>query len=70
MMGFTLLAVFFIIYRFYSNFVENQVPRNNFALKSAYKNCQEIKRISDIPTQIFYGMMVETQVILRPYQLV
>ena len=28
------------------------------------KSWQKIKRISDLPTQIFFGMLVETQVFL------
>ena len=63
MMFFILHALFFSIYRFYSNYVENWATRNNFALKSAYKKLQKIKRISDLPTLIFFDMLVETKVI-------
>ena len=64
-------ALFFIMYRFYSNCVENKAPRSNFAPKSAYKKLTKKKkekkkrRISDLHTLIFFGMVVETQVLLR-----
>ena len=44
-MFFILHALFLIIYRFYSNFVENYTHRSNFVLKSAYKKLTKIKRI-------------------------
>ena len=43
-MFFILHALFFIIYRFYSNFVEIWTPRSNFALKSAYKKLTKNKK--------------------------
>ena len=43
-MFFILHALFAIIYRLYSNFVENYAPKNNFALKSAYKNLTKNKK--------------------------
>ena len=43
-MFFILHALFFIIYRFYSNFVEIWAPRSNFALKSAYKKLAKNKK--------------------------
>ena len=43
-MFFILHFLFFIIYRFYSNFVEIWAPRSNFALKSAYKKLTKNKK--------------------------
>ena len=47
-----------IIYRFCSNFVKIWAPRSNLALKLAYKILTKIKRISDLPTLIYFGMLV------------
>ena len=43
-MFFILQSLFFIIYRFYTNFVEIWAPRSNFALKSAYKKLTKNKK--------------------------
>ena len=37
-------SVNFVIYRFYSNFVEKYASRNKFALKSAYKKLTKNKK--------------------------
>ena len=44
MMVFILHSLFFIIYRFYSNFVEIGALRCNFARKSAYKKLTKNKK--------------------------
>ena len=52
-MFFILRALFFIIYRVYSNFVEKWAPRSNFALKSAYKKLKNKKNFRPTDPNIF-----------------
>ena len=56
-MFFILDALFFIIYRFYSNFIENYAPKKQFCpeIQIYIKSWQKIKRISDLSTLIFFG---------------